>query len=184
MRIAILGWGSLIWDPRNLAHDGAWHSSGPQLPLEFSRISSDGRLTLVIDPTYGEPVITLYTTSALPHLDEAIENLREREGTPSKNIGVINLVNGETHTRQNADLVEHIRAWGRANGFDAVIWTDLPPKFEINGEAASFSVYAAIAYLQSLAGEAAQKAREYITKAPKEVDTPLRRKIQETGWLD
>jgi hypothetical protein len=106
MKIAILGWGSLKWDPRNLAYEGAWQSGGPQLPLEFSRISRDGRLTLVIDPTHGEPVSTLYTTSTLLSLDEAIENLQEREGTSSQYIGFINLVNGETYTCQNADLVE------------------------------------------------------------------------------
>lgn len=185
MKIAILGWGSLIWDPRKLECDGAWQRGGPQLPLEFSRISSDGRLTLVIDPEHGEAATTFYVTSSLTDLAEAIENLREREGLPStQNIGFINLINSETHTRQNADLVERIRAWGRTNGYDAVIWTDLPPRFVINGEAAPFSADAAIAYLHGLPGETATQAREYIIKAPKEVDTPVRRKIQATSWLN
>ncbi len=48
-KIGIIGWGSLIWDPRGLPIKCKWHKNGPELPIEFSRISQDGRLTLVID---------------------------------------------------------------------------------------------------------------------------------------
>ena len=185
MKIAILGWGSLIWDPRDLYHDDTWQRGGPILPLEFSRISSDGRLTLVIDQNYGESVTTYYTTSLHSDLNGAIENLKKRENLPSnKNIGVIDLNADTSHTRQDAVLVERIRSWARINEYDAVIWTDLPPKFEIDGEAVPFSVDAAVAYLQGLSGETAKKAREYIQKAPREVETPLRRKLRENGWLN
>ena len=48
MKIAILGWGSLVWNPRNLSIiNSAWHPDGVLLPIEFARISRDGRLTLV-----------------------------------------------------------------------------------------------------------------------------------------
>lgn len=53
MKIAILGWGSLIWDKRNLRLAGEWQVGGPVLPIEFSRVSGYGRLTLVIDPLHG-----------------------------------------------------------------------------------------------------------------------------------
>jgi len=39
-RIAILGWGSLIWDVRaefDDQHD-EWHDDGPELPLETFRL--------------------------------------------------------------------------------------------------------------------------------------------------
>ena len=51
MKIAILGWGSLIWNPDKLDFDKdfGWDPDGPKLPIEFSRISSNGRLTLIID---------------------------------------------------------------------------------------------------------------------------------------
>lgn len=40
--IALLGWGSLIWDHDPLfdAQHGDWQAGGPPLPLEFSRISA------------------------------------------------------------------------------------------------------------------------------------------------
>ena len=61
MKIAILGWGSLIWLPKDLKFDtnSGWKENGPVLPIEFARISKDGRLTLVITPN-GTEVPTLY----------------------------------------------------------------------------------------------------------------------------
>ncbi len=51
MKIAILGWGSLLWQPKDLQFDKGigWSENGPMLPVEFARISKDGRLTLVIE---------------------------------------------------------------------------------------------------------------------------------------
>ncbi len=46
-QIAILGWGSLIWSPRDLSMTGQWQP-GPSPPIEFARKSADGRLTLVL----------------------------------------------------------------------------------------------------------------------------------------
>jgi hypothetical protein len=45
MRIAILAWGSLIWNPRYLPLASEWVLGGPVLPIEFARVSADGRLT-------------------------------------------------------------------------------------------------------------------------------------------
>ena len=49
-RIACLGWGSLCWQPEELKTLGGWRNDGPNLPLEFTRASDEGkgRLTLVI----------------------------------------------------------------------------------------------------------------------------------------
>jgi hypothetical protein len=56
LKIVILGWVSLIWDPRGLPREGPWQEGGPIFPIEFSRVSNDCRLTLVIDPVDGSPL--------------------------------------------------------------------------------------------------------------------------------
>ena len=70
MAIAILGWGSLVWDPRDLPHYGPWRKEGPTLTIEFSRVSSDCRLTVVVDPVAGAPCPTRYAIS--PRIKELI----------------------------------------------------------------------------------------------------------------
>ena len=88
-RIAILGWGSLIWEPRELETIGGWQMGGPVLPIEFSRVSNDGRLTLVVDEKNGVDVPTRYILSSRTDMAGAIENLRVREKAPSdRGIGV------------------------------------------------------------------------------------------------
>jgi len=42
MKIAILGWGSLIKEPCELPIAGEWQKDGPLLWIEFSRISQRG----------------------------------------------------------------------------------------------------------------------------------------------
>lgn len=97
MTIAILGWGSLLSDPGTLKIElGMWYKDGPMLPVEFARISSDKRLTLVIHPG-SEDVRTYYAVSKYNKLDAAIMDLAERERTARRleNIGYMNFVTGE-----------------------------------------------------------------------------------------
>jgi hypothetical protein len=96
MRIAVLGWGSLIWERRHLPITGDWQRSGPVLPIEFSRISRSGEragcLTLVIHEQHGANVPTRFALSLRTNLDDAIADLRTREGSSSDRIGYANLV--------------------------------------------------------------------------------------------
>ena len=93
MATAILAWGSLIWDKRKLQIIGDWYKGGPFLPIEFSRISKDGRLTLVITEEYGTEIETYWAISRYTTLDDAIKDLRKREGTNRNGIGYIDLKN-------------------------------------------------------------------------------------------
>lgn len=43
MKIAVLGWGSLIWKRGNLAVAGDFIPAGPRVPIEYCRVSTDGR---------------------------------------------------------------------------------------------------------------------------------------------
>ena len=92
MRIAILGWGSLIWDLETLAEHvtGEWNmSAGPPLPMEFSRISPKRKMGLVVclDPIDGVDCPTHVIQSAKNNLDEAISDLAARERAPIERIG-------------------------------------------------------------------------------------------------
>src|SRR5258708_7466876 len=151
MKIAILGWGSLIWDPRELGLATSWQAGGPVLPLEFSRISADGRLTLAIDERNGAPVPTRYALSSLTALDMAIADLQKREGVPNANrIGFIDLKadqqNIRSLTKQWSDV---LRAWAEQMNFDAVIWTALGSNF-FERALKAFSSDAALHYLNNL----------------------------------
>ena len=75
MKIAILASGSLVWDHRDLAIAEEFQSNGPRLPIEFGRVSSDGRLTLVIDETRGAPCATDAAESAFGDLNAAASKI-------------------------------------------------------------------------------------------------------------
>ncbi len=177
MKIAVLAWGSLLWSPRELLTDQSpWHEDGPKLPIEFSRIASDGRLTLVIDPDFDD-VQTYWHLMDVNDLDEARVNLKMREGAES--IEEIGYVAGEKfQIREEVEfLVKRIKKWLLVKGLDAVIWTDLSPKFE-EKTGKPFSESNAIAYLKSLEGEVLFRAKEYIVKTPQQTQTRLRGKFE------
>ena len=167
MRIAIIGWGSLIWSPRELPHEGPWLLGGPALPIEFSRISRDGRLTLVIDPQHGAPIRTLYATSTRASLADAVEDLARREACPPESIGA-------------ATSDEH--AWCSQQGFDGAVWTALESTFRAH-TGSDFSPNAAALSLDGLKGERRARTIEYLDRAPPTTDTPLRRHLAQTGLI-
>lgn len=60
MKIACIGWGSLIWDPRKLKiKEQKWFLDGAILAIEFVRISGNKRVTLVVD-SIATPLTTLW----------------------------------------------------------------------------------------------------------------------------
>jgi len=184
-KIAVLGWGSLIWDKRTLSvEDEIWEKDGPQLPIEFARISADGRLTLVIHP--GSKVVpVLWNIMGCNDLKVATENLKEREG--SSDINIIGYVDLTNETNQNGDegICKSIRVWAKDKDLVAAIWTNLGANFK-DKQNEPFSKENIIKYLKSLKldTEKEAKAKEYIIKAPQQIRTEMREHIEEElGWV-
>ena len=180
MRIAIIGWGSLIWDPRELPKVGDWQADGPELPIEFSRISLDKRLTLVIDAINGNPVRTLHVLSPRASLDDAQKDLRKREGTTNDYIGWVNNVKGESSLQAYPEQVNiHgiVVKWCQEHEYSAAVWTALPSNFKAK-VSRDFSVETTMAYLAELPMPELERALEYIRRAPANVDTPVRRRAE------
>ena len=125
--IVYLAWGSLFWNP-DILPIKKWIYSSLKLPLEFSRISDNGkgRLTLVIDNKYGVYNNIWYAISNINDVNKSILKLKQREKTTIDNIAYINLKNN--HRRFNNTpkiIVDNIEIWARNNNINTVIWTDL-----------------------------------------------------------
>jgi len=183
MKIAILAWGSLIWDPRTLKFDitVGWVANGPKLPIEFARISGDGRLTLVIKEGCVE-VQTYYGISLYSEIDEAVLDLALREGCQKKRIGIINKTE-RFDVKFSNSIHDRIYSWLSNNkDIDAVIWTDLRSNFN-DKLGFEFTETQALNYLKYLNLDTKILAEEYIRKAPKEINSALRQMIEnEFKW--
>lgn len=181
MSIAILGWGSLIPCPGDLSVRGGWSPDGPVLRIEFSRKSADGRLTLVIDAQRGSEVKTQYAESTFENLNDAVDNLRRREGTTRQNIGICSLRPGETRVQNHPEVIPAITEWLTRLRFDATIFTDLNatpwPQSREDFLRAAFN------YLEDLPEICKANARDYINRAPNQTQTALRQYLQSEGWL-
>jgi len=156
---------------------------GPTLKLEFSKISDTrlGALTLVIDDEHGTSNIVAWCLSKRTNLQDALCDLRAREGTALDKIGQL-VLSPQTEKLVAAHQPEPMEAWAGARKLDAVVWTALESNFKKRRKHA-FSVAAATAYLQSLPADAKAKAAEYIWRAPDFVKTSLRAAMQVPPWF-
>jgi len=184
-RVAIIGWGSLIWDLDDLAPkvSGGWlMGEGPVLPLEFSRISAKRlrSLVVVIDPEHGAPCRTHAIASVRATVEEAAVDLALRERAATRQIA---LHCARTGRARGSDprILDVVADWCEGVGARGAVWTDLPRNFEAE-TGAPFSVSAGLAYMRGLTGDAAAEARRYVDGAPRETDTPLRRALAEAAW--
>lgn len=181
MHIACLGWGSLVWDARALPVRGKWFDDGPFLPIEFARQSSGGRMTLVLVPQSFPCVRCMWKPMSVTNLKDARRALGKRECPESDKPE--NCVDYWPRGNKNRHIARSVGQWAKDMHIDAVVWTNLSPKFE-GREKRLPSCEEVVNYLGSRQGEDREKAEEYIRKAPRQIDTNYRRAIeQKLGWI-
>ena len=182
-KIAIIGWGSLIWDLEILAPhtSGNWQmEAGPLLPMEFSRVSPKRKLGLAVclDPAVGVPCRTHVIRSVRGDILQAVEDLRARERAPE---GLIGAYHADFQHGRMPEVVARVQAWCADKGWGGAVWTDLEPNFEAHTKR-RFSVAEGIAYLKTLRRESLEEAYNYIQNAPAQTATPLRAALAEDSW--
>jgi hypothetical protein len=181
LSVAILGWGSLILNPpdSNLTDEdrlrisGCWHSDGPILPLEFSRVDEEGRLLLVVDVDHGRSCQVSYTLSAFTTVEEAVSNLQAHEKIPSRND--IHVARKSVAASDN--VCAGIVKWMEEHHFDAAIWVGAGNNFQ-EKTGRPFTTDNAINHLDSLPCEQRAAAMASIAKVPESVETPLSRTVR------
>lgn len=188
-KIAVIGWGSLIWDLDDLAPkvSGDWvMGGGPRLPLEFSRISPKRAMSLVVvlDPDDGAPCESHVIASIRDDIHAAAHDLQRRER--AQNIGQIGAVCRRTDFVRATDerIAAVVTDWCATHDVAGAVWTDLPRNFaDITGK--PFGIPAGIAYLRELPEHNLAEALRYISFAPRGTATPLRAALElEPWWRD
>ena len=184
-KIAVIGFGSLLWDLDDLAPkvSGEWKMyEGPILPLEFSLVSRKRHyaLALVIDYGDGAPCPTCVIDSVRSEIGAAIVDLANRERMEPTNIGFVDRNTGESHSHRE-ETCNTFWNWIEDSTYDGAVWTDGERNFEaLTGRA--FSLQTAQDHLRSLQGISLEEARRYIRNAPARVETPLRRALEGAPW--
>jgi hypothetical protein len=178
MRIACLAWGSLVWDLGSLPIHRAWFEDGPFAPVEFTRQSSDGRITLVLDEE-SQPVRLLWSVMLPTDVPGAKEALRDREHITAHDWE--SRIGSWQRAQPTPELLPELPRWAETHGLDAAVWTALGPKFA--DEDVRPSADQVIEYLRGLLGTKRENAERYIRRTPRQIDTSYRRRIEAAlGW--
>ena len=180
MQIAVIAWGSLLWQPAPLKLASGWHPGGPLLPLEFVRNSEDtAELALAVCesaalcPTYW----AYLDTSDVP---SARANLREREKIDPARPDWIGTVPAADVAL--SPVAARIEAWRIARRIDAVVWTALPARSR-GREGRVPGAQEVLDWVASRSGAERAKVEEYVRRTPAHIDTRYRRLIEAAlGW--
>jgi len=160
------------------------------LPIEFARVSSDKRLTLVIHPGSADQR-TYWALSEFEAVNKARENLGAREGTSLRHIHSVT-IDGQEQGEIDRQVAAKIREWLSAQqNLHAAIWAGLPSNWERERQGKKFTPEDAVQYMSELerardeAKVAYDRAHEYVSNAPPQIQTPVRKMIRERkGWKD
>ena len=179
MKIAIIGWGYLIWDRRGLDAAPEWQADGPLLPVEFARFGDPPRLLPVL--VEGAPLQrTFWTLSHKRSMLAAAADLAVREGVSTNDIG--HWARDEA-MRESFGVEGIIRAWVEAKDLDGAVWRAVEPNLP-DGSPGYPSEELRLAFLRDLVATGrAQDAKEYFDRMPAQIRTPFQERVwREFGW--
>lgn len=179
MKVAVLGWGYLVWDPRSLDIDTPWQPDGPSLPIEFARFADPPRLLpVLLEGTPLQP--TLWSLSRKQSVLAVAADLAVREGVSPLDIG--QWARAEA-TRPSSGIEATIADWVESKGLDGAVWRAVQPNLP-DGSPGLSSQELRLAFLRELVATGrAHDAREYFERMPAQIRTPFQELVrQEFGW--
>lgn len=183
MPIAVLGWGSLIAQPAHGPHlplatlgvmpglagdGGSWDVDGPALPIELARMAFEDGVpypSWVVTPDAERSPVLYARVRAT--LDEARRGLAEREDIEIADVGCWP---GDSHYAEQ----DTIAAWCRTQGFDGVIWTALPPRWDDEDRVPTEAEVVGLLHRLEARNEASY-ARWYLDVTPPQIESAYRR---------
>ena len=183
-KIAVVAFGSLYWAKQTPSSRGTlliasdWLPNGPAFPVEFARISKGQndtrRVTLVVEPK-SHTLKTYYALSAFSSLSEAVENLKQREGTSKIHFLTRD---GVASPGIPSRVQEEASSWLQHHeNFDALIWTCLESNWETKLQRA-WSVEEVLTLMETMNDLELHSNLEYFQRAPRSVQTPASKAIE------
>lgn len=179
MKIAIIGWGYLVWDPRSLDLERQWLPDGPLLPVEFARFASGPRLLPVL--VADAPVQpTLWALSRKASVLAAAADLAVREGVLTADVG--HWTRAEA-MRESSGIDAIIGQWVESKGLDGAVWRAVEPNLP-DGSPGFASEQVRLDFLRELIATGCEEAaKEYFERMPAQISTPFQRLVErELGW--
>jgi hypothetical protein len=179
LKIAIIGWGYLIWDRRGLDVLPEWHPDGPRLPIEFARFADPPRiLPVLVEGASPQP--TFWTLSHKRSMLAAAADLAVREGVGNQEIGQWSR---EESMRKPLGVEAVVAAWVEGKGLDGAVWRAIQPNLPDRSPGFP-SEEVRLSFLRDLlATGRAQDAKDYFDRMPAQIRTPFQERVwREFGW--
>jgi hypothetical protein len=179
MKIALVGWGYLIWDRRSLDVAPEWMPDGPRLPIEFARFAEPPRLLPVL--VAGAPLQpTFWTSSRKSSVLAAAADLAVREGVGTHDVGSWSRAEA---MRPSVGFEALIAEWAESKGLDGAVWRAVEPNLPDRSPGFP-SEQQRLDFLRALVGTGREKdARDYFERMPAQIRTPFQMLVErELGW--
>lgn len=182
MKIAIIGFGTLVTNKNTKVNKnkakikiGKWQANGPEIPIEFCRVTKLGNLAPVINEKHGRMNKTHFAISKHINLKTAFNEFVNVEKINPNRVGVL-----DTKNKDMADCVvrtpkavNSMVKWAQKNKVDAIIFNSLGIKFK-EKLGVAFTPNTALNYLKGLNPKTRKVAIAAIKSVPKNITTPLK----------